>query len=222
MINSTNEAKRHATKLGEEYEVCTHGGWKDNNSQDIHSIACSFPSAYEHIRRWRQVQGKVLDVCSIIILDTVDKRSPCAGLWLCLTHRRLGFHNVLATCSILLAGNRNKSWKDLHLGSKKKLSLCVWKCCVWYQRSHLLKCGLDQISWEHVSARQRFTIIKTCCCIVQKGWTKRKARKTLDTVCFLGVERLHPISINIGILGTCLPHQYTYTPLFISDNHILL
>lgn len=89
-------------------QVFTHGGWENNNSKDIHSIACSFPSAYEHIRGWSQVKRKVLNVSSIIVLDTVDEHSPWRGLRLGLTHRWLGFHNVLATCSILLPGNRKR------------------------------------------------------------------------------------------------------------------
>lgn len=132
----------------------THCGRKNNNPKDIHSIACSFPCAYEHIRGRSQVKGEVLDVSAIIVLDTVDERSPRGGLWLGLTHRWLGFHNELATCSILLPGNRNRNRKRL----KKKLSLCVCKCHIWCQRFYLLKRGLDQIRWEHVAAWQKYTI----------------------------------------------------------------
>lgn len=87
--------------------IFTHCGWKDDNSKYVHSITCSWPRANEDIWGRRQVKGKVLDVCPVIILDTVDERSPCGGLWLALTHSRLGLHNGLATSSILSPGKRS-------------------------------------------------------------------------------------------------------------------
>lgn len=125
MRNSTWRQKVHIRIQIRVMQTFTHGGRKDYNSKDIHSIACSFPSTYEHIRRWSQVKSEVLDVSSIIILDTIDECSPCGGLWLGLAHRWLGFHNVLATCSILFPGNRNKSSKF-----KSQKSQCVCKRCV--------------------------------------------------------------------------------------------
>lgn len=134
----------------------THGGRKYNNSEDVHSVTRPFTSAYEHIRRWRQIEGEVLDVSSVIVLDPVDERSPRGGLR--LTHCWFGLHNVLATCSILLPIKEKKQKTEADKRCIqfpfKSCRLCVWTCCVM---SHLLKCGLDQISWEHVAERQRHT-----------------------------------------------------------------
>lgn len=88
----------------------THGGRKYNNSEDVHSVTRPFTSAYEHIRRWRQIEGEVLDVSSVIVLDPVDERSPRGGLR--LTHCWFGLHNVLATCSILLPIKKTKTKKQ--------------------------------------------------------------------------------------------------------------
>lgn len=87
----------------------THSGRKYNNSKDIHSIACSFTGTYEHIRGRSQVKGEVLNVTSIIVLDTIDKCSPGVGLWQGLTHHWFGLHNVVTTRSILLSRNRNRT-----------------------------------------------------------------------------------------------------------------
>lgn len=130
MINSTQDEKVHIRIQRRIRKVFTHRGRKNNNSKDIHSIACSFPSTYEHIGRRSQIKGEVLDVSSIIILDTINERSSGGRLWLGLTHCWFGLHNVLATCSILLPGNRNRSTKELQWSPKKKTSLCVWKCSV--------------------------------------------------------------------------------------------
>lgn len=97
----------------------THGGWKNNNSKDIHSITCSFSCLYENIRGRSQVKSKVLDVSSVVILNTVDECPPCGGLWLGLTHCRSGLHYVIAACSILLPRNR-KSCSDKRSPTKCK------------------------------------------------------------------------------------------------------
>jgi len=91
--------------------VLTHGGGEDYDPQDVHSIAGAWPGFHQHVGGWGQVQRKVLDVGSIVALDTVDEGPSGAGLREALAHRgRYRFHRDLGTCLILSSspGETNK------------------------------------------------------------------------------------------------------------------
>lgn len=79
----------------------THRGREDDDPEDVHPVAGSFPSADEHVRGRSQIQGEVLDVGAVVVLDAVDELPPGGGLSLGLTHRGLGLHAVFNAGSIL-------------------------------------------------------------------------------------------------------------------------
>ena len=56
----------------------THGGRKDDDPQDVHAVARARERAHQDVRRRRQVQGEVLDVGAVVVLDPVDE-DPARG-----------------------------------------------------------------------------------------------------------------------------------------------
>ena len=59
----------------------THGGGEDHYPEDVHAVAVPRPGAHQQVWGRGQVQGKVLDVGTVVVLDTVDEGPPRAGLW---------------------------------------------------------------------------------------------------------------------------------------------
>lgn len=49
--------------------------------------------------------------------------------------------------------NKNSRWCDSRANQLKTLSVCQL-CALSAVMCYLLKCGLDQVGWEHVAAKQ--------------------------------------------------------------------
>lgn len=103
----------------------THRGGEDDDTEDVHPVTCSFPSADDYIRGRSQIQGKVLNVSAIVVLDSVDELPSGGRLGLGLAHCRLGFHAVFNASSILLRtgqgameDNKNSHWCYLHVNKQ--------------------------------------------------------------------------------------------------------
>lgn len=79
----------------------THRGGEDDDPEDVHPVTSSLPGADHYVRGRSQIQGKVLDVSAVVVLDSVDELPPGGGLGLGLAHGGLGFHAVFNASSIL-------------------------------------------------------------------------------------------------------------------------
>ena len=64
----------------------THCGGKNNNPQHVHAFAGARRRFHDDVRRRREIQGEVLDVCAIVILDAVDVDPARGGLIQELSH----------------------------------------------------------------------------------------------------------------------------------------
>lgn len=110
----------------------THRGGEDDNPEDVHPVAGSFPSADEHVRGRSQIQGEVLDVGAIVVLDAVDELPPGGGLGLGLAHRGLGLHAVFNAGSILsVMGVRwttTRTAADVTRTRTNKKPVCLQSC----------------------------------------------------------------------------------------------
>lgn len=58
----------------------THGGREDDNAQHVHAITGARFRLVDDLRRWGQVQRKVLHTRAILFLDPVDEDPPRRGL----------------------------------------------------------------------------------------------------------------------------------------------
>lgn len=87
----------HANVCG----ALTHSCRKDNDPQHVHALAGPGRRLHDDVRRRRQVQGEVLDVGAVVVLDAVDVDPPRGGLVQELGHRRLGDQLGHSVCPIL-------------------------------------------------------------------------------------------------------------------------
>lgn len=72
------------------YQPPTHRGRENNNPKHVHALAGTRGSLHDHVRGRRQIQGKVLDVRAVVVLDAVDVDPTRGGLIQELSHRRFG------------------------------------------------------------------------------------------------------------------------------------
>lgn len=78
----------------------THSRWEDDDAEDVHAFTGARKRSEDHIGRRRQVKGEVLDVCAIIILDSINEVS-FGGLLDVLTDGGSRLHDRDAFCAIL-------------------------------------------------------------------------------------------------------------------------
>lgn len=68
----------------------THRGRENHNPQYVHALAGAWRGLHDDIRGRREIQGEVLHISAVVILDAVDVDPPCGGLIQELSHRGLG------------------------------------------------------------------------------------------------------------------------------------
>lgn len=64
----------------------THGRGENNNPQHIHAFAGTRRCFHDDVRWRREIQGEVLDVSAVVILDAVDVDPTGGGLIQELSH----------------------------------------------------------------------------------------------------------------------------------------
>lgn len=79
----------------------THSSWEDHDTQDVHAFTGARKRSEDHIGRWRQVKGEVLDVCAILILDSINEDPFGGGLLYVLTDGGFRLHDRDAFRAIL-------------------------------------------------------------------------------------------------------------------------
>lgn len=72
------------------FQLLTHGSRKNYNSQHIHAFTGARRCFHDDVRRRREIQGEVLDVRAVVVLDAVDVDPACGGLVQELSHRWFG------------------------------------------------------------------------------------------------------------------------------------
>lgn len=72
------------------WEPPTHGSRKNDNPQHIHAFAGARWCFHDDIRRRREIQGEVLHICAVVVLDAVNVDPACGGLVQELSHRWFG------------------------------------------------------------------------------------------------------------------------------------
>lgn len=84
----------------------THSCRENNNSQDVHAFTGTRGSFHYDIRRWREVQREVLNVCAVVVLDAINVDPACGGLIQSLGNCWLGDEFCNSVRSILKAKRR--------------------------------------------------------------------------------------------------------------------
>lgn len=79
----------------------THSRWEDHDTEDVHAFTGARKRSEDHIGRWRQFKGEVLDVCAIVILDSINEVPSGGGLLHVLTDGGSRLHDWDAFCAIL-------------------------------------------------------------------------------------------------------------------------
>lgn len=72
------------------FHTLTHCSRKNNNSQHIHAFAGPRWCFHNDVRWGCEIQGEILDVGAIVILDAVNVDPTCGGLIQELSHGRFG------------------------------------------------------------------------------------------------------------------------------------
>lgn len=62
------------------WEPLTHGSRKYNNPQHIHAFTGTRRCFHNDIGGRREIQGEVLDICAIVILNAIDVDPTRGGL----------------------------------------------------------------------------------------------------------------------------------------------
>lgn len=68
----------------------THSGGENHNPQHVHALTGARRRLHDDVRGRREIQGEVLHVRAVVILDAVDVDPPRGGLIQELSHRGLG------------------------------------------------------------------------------------------------------------------------------------
>lgn len=68
----------------------THGGWKNDDPQHVHAFAGAGRRLHDDVRRRRQIQGEVLHVGAVVVLDAVYVDPARGGLVQKLSHSGFG------------------------------------------------------------------------------------------------------------------------------------
>lgn len=82
----------HSVKVGvqDPCQPLTHGSGKNYNPQHIHAFTGTRWCFHDNIR-WRcEIQGEVLDICAVVILDAIDVNPTCGCLIQELSHSWFG------------------------------------------------------------------------------------------------------------------------------------
>lgn len=129
----------------------THGGGKNDNPQDVHAFAGPRRRLHDDVRRRREVQGKVLHVGAVVVLDAVDVDPARGGLIQELSHRWLGDELGDSLGSILGATKRSAGSNKCQQNRQQ----ARWKQqIVSSALEHFLKkdlCQIDGVLWWFLS-----------------------------------------------------------------------
>lgn len=127
----------------------THGCRENNNPQDVHAFAVARWRLHDDVRGWREVQGEVLYICAVVVLDAVDVDSSRCRLIYELSHCwfRDEFWDSLG--SIL----ETKTEQSDH--SKHGTNRAVAACDSWFSH-HIDMRGLTHL--EVLTCRWRFAL----------------------------------------------------------------
>lgn len=68
----------------------THSSGENHNPQHVHALAGARRGFHDDVGGRREIQGEVLHVGAIVVLDAIDVDPPCGGLVQELRHRGLG------------------------------------------------------------------------------------------------------------------------------------
>lgn len=122
----------------------THGGGKNDNPQHVHAFAGARWRLHDDVRRRREVQGEVLHVGAVVVLDAVDVDPARGGLIQELSHRWLGDELGDSLGSILGATKQSAGSNKCQERVTNRQQRCWMQQIVSSDLEHFLKKDLCQ------------------------------------------------------------------------------